>query len=40
MAAELVRDRRPSSMTTEEADRLVESIEAPYPERALKLVRG
>ncbi len=39
-AAELVREHRPSSMTIEEADRLVESLETPYPERVLKLVRA
>jgi hypothetical protein len=38
-AAELVRDHRPPSMPVEEADRLVEALEAPYPERVLKLVR-
>ena len=39
-ATELVRSHRPSSMTIEEADRLVEALEAPYPERVLKLVRA
>lgn len=39
-AAELVRDHRPGSMTVEEADRLIEALEAPYPERVLKLVRA
>jgi hypothetical protein len=39
-ATELVRNHRPSSMTIEEADRLVEALEAPYPERILKLVRA
>ncbi len=39
-AAELVRDHRPAEMTVEEADRLVEILETPYPERILKLVRA
>jgi hypothetical protein len=39
-AAEVVRTHRPPSMTIEEADRLVEALEAPYPERVLKIVRA
>ena len=39
-AAEVVRNHRPPSMTIEEADRLVEALEAPYPERVLKIVRA
>ena len=39
-AAELVRTSRPATMTIEEADRLVDALQAPYPERVLKLVRG
>src|SRR5207248_5576397 len=38
-AAELVASHRPSSMTIAEADRLVEALQAPYPERILKLIR-
>ena len=39
-AAELVREHRPAEMTVEAADRLVEILETPYPERILKLVRA
>ena len=39
-AAELVGTHRPSSMTIEEADRLVDALQAPYPERILKLIRA
>jgi superfamily II DNA or RNA helicase len=39
-AAELVRRHRPAAMTVEEADRLVDILETPYPERILKLVRA
>jgi hypothetical protein len=38
-AADLVTQHRPPSMTTEELDRLVEALQAPYPERTLKMVR-
>ncbi len=39
-AAQLVRDHRPAAMTVEQADRLVETLETPFPERILKLVRA
>jgi hypothetical protein len=39
-AAELVIASRPAAMTIEEADRLVEALQAPYPERVLKMVRA
>lgn len=39
-AVELVRSHRPASMTIEAADRLIDALEAPYPERVLKLVRA
>jgi superfamily II DNA or RNA helicase len=39
-AAQLVATHRPASMTVEEADRLVSALQAPYPERVLKLVRA
>ena len=39
-AANLVRTHRPTSMTIEESDRLMEALEAPYPERVLKLIRA
>lgn len=38
-AAALVRSDRPPSMTLEEADRLIDVLQAPYPERTLKQVR-
>ena len=39
-AVELVRASKPTSMTTEEADRLVEALEAPYPERVVRTIRS
>jgi len=39
-AADLVRDNRPPTMTIEEADRLVDTIQAPYPERVLRTIRA
>jgi hypothetical protein len=39
-AAELVSLHRPGFMTIQEADRLVEALQAPYPERTVKLVRA
>lgn len=39
-AAELVRNHKPASMTVEEADRLVEALEAPYPERVVRTIRA
>lgn len=39
-AVEMVRSSRPASMTTEEADRLVEALEAPYPERVVRTIRS
>lgn len=39
-AVEMVRASKPPSMTTEEADRLVESLEAPYPERVVRTIRS
>jgi len=39
-AAGLVASHRPSTMTIEEADRRVEALQAPYPERVLKLIRA
>jgi Helicase conserved C-terminal domain/PLD-like domain/SNF2-related domain len=38
-AAELVRRHRPASMTLKEADRLIDVLEAPYPERTLRAIR-
>jgi hypothetical protein len=38
-AAALVQTSRPPSMTLEEADTLVDVLEAPYPERTLRQVR-
>lgn len=38
-AAALVRASRPPSMSLEDADRLVESLEAPYPERIVRSIR-
>jgi hypothetical protein len=38
-AAALVQSNRPPSMTLEEADRLVDVLETPYPERTLRQVR-
>ena len=39
-AVDLVRNHKPASMTTEEADRLVDSLEAPYPERIVRTIRA
>ena len=39
-AADLVRRHRPSWMTVEKGDRLVEALQAPYPERVLRAVRA
>jgi hypothetical protein len=39
-AVELVRAHKPSAMTVEEADRLVEALEAPYPERIVRTIRS
>jgi hypothetical protein len=39
-AADLVRNSKPPEMSVEDADRLVETLESPYPERTLKLVRA
>jgi superfamily II DNA or RNA helicase len=39
-AADLVGSHRPASMAIEEADRLVEALQAPYPERILKMIRA
>jgi hypothetical protein len=39
-AAQLVRDHRPASMTVEEADRLVDALEAAYPERVVRTIRA
>lgn len=38
-AAELVRSNRPPEMTVEEADRLVDALQAPYPERIVRSIR-
>ena len=38
-AAALVRDHKPAAMMIEEADRLVETLEAPYPERVVRTIR-
>jgi hypothetical protein len=38
-AADLVRRHRPPSMTLEEADRLIDILAAPYPERTLRAIR-
>jgi hypothetical protein len=38
-AVELVRTHKPSTMTVEDADRLVEALEAPYPERIVRTIR-
>jgi hypothetical protein len=35
-----VREHRPAEMTVEAADRLIDILQTPYPERILKLVRG
>jgi hypothetical protein len=39
-AVDLVRTARPTDMTLEAADRLVDRLEAPYPERILRAVRA
>lgn len=39
-AAELVRANRPADMTIEEADRLVDALQAPYPERVVRSIRA
>ncbi len=39
-AVELVRTNKPASITTEEADRFVEALEAPYPERVVHTIRA
>ncbi len=39
-AAELVRANRPSDMTVEEADRLVDALQDPYPERVVRSIRA
>ena len=39
-AAELVRTNRPSDMTIEDADRLVDALQAPYPERVVRSIRA
>ncbi len=39
-AVELVRSNKPALMTIEEADRLVEALEAPYPERVVRTIRA
>jgi hypothetical protein len=39
-AVQMVRDHKPASMTVEEADRLVEALEAPYPERVVRTIRA
>jgi hypothetical protein len=38
-AAELVRNHTPPGMTREEADRLVDALQAPYPERVVRQFR-
>ena len=38
-AAELVRSNRPPEMTVEEADRLVDALQTPYPERIVRSIR-
>jgi hypothetical protein len=38
-AVDLVRASRPTNMTLEEADRLVDCLQVPYPERILREVR-
>jgi len=38
-AAELVRMHRPPEMTVDEADRLVDALQAPYPERIVRSIR-
>ncbi len=39
-AAEVVRDHRPSEMTIEDADALIDRLEAPYPERIVRSIRA
>jgi hypothetical protein len=39
-AAELVRSHRPADMTIEEADRLIDALQAPYPERIVRSIRA
>jgi superfamily II DNA or RNA helicase len=39
-AVELVRAHKPATMTVEDADRLVEALEAPYPERIVRTIRA
>lgn len=39
-AAELIREHRPSGMTIETADELVEALQAPYPERVVRAIRS
>jgi uncharacterized protein (DUF1778 family) len=39
-AAELVRDHRPTDMSIEDADRLVDALQAPYPERVVRSIRA
>jgi hypothetical protein len=39
-AVQLVREHKPASMTNEDADRLVDALEAPYPERVVRTIRA
>jgi hypothetical protein len=39
-AAEIVRENRPTDLTLEESDKLVEQLLAPYPERIVRQVRN
>jgi hypothetical protein len=39
-AVELVRTSKPESMTIKEADHLVDTLEAPYPERVVRTIRA
>ena len=38
-AVELIRNNKPATMTIEDADHLVEALEAPYPERVVRSIR-
>ncbi|MDP9331961.1 MAG: phospholipase D-like domain-containing protein [Actinomycetota bacterium] len=39
-AAELVREYRPPEMTVEDADRLMDALQTPYPERIVRSIRA
>jgi hypothetical protein len=39
-AVAMIRNHKPASMSIEDADRLVEALEAPYPERVVRTIRA